>query len=305
MLKRVPAQAGPDGDRRRRVRRHRRPGDASRTCSRRSSARFATSTTSRPSRSSRRAAAPSCSAPRSTSTRSRERLDVEIERDGFETVGGYVLTRVGRVPAVGETFELDGLNVEVLEAERRRIHKVRVRRATAPTPASKAEALTHEDRLSSRSSAGRTPASRRSSTASSARRWRSSRTSRRRRGTASSAVKNYDDGQAGVRRHAGHPPAAASPERADGGRRGRDAPRGRRRRADVRRLDPSGHGDEYVSACSRDVKVPVVLVLNKVDLVGKARLLPLIESVQAMARLRAPSCRSRPRPATASSSSSS
>jgi CBS domain containing-hemolysin-like protein len=59
----------------------------------------------------------------------RERLGVEIEPEGFETVGGYVLTRVGRVPAVGETFELDGMNVEVLEAERRRIHKVRFRNA--------------------------------------------------------------------------------------------------------------------------------------------------------------------------------
>ncbi|HXW08880.1 MAG TPA: hemolysin family protein [Vicinamibacterales bacterium] len=59
----------------------------------------------------------------------RERLGVEIEPEGFETVGGYVLTRVGRVPAVGESFELDGLHVEVLEAERRRIHKVRFRRA--------------------------------------------------------------------------------------------------------------------------------------------------------------------------------
>ena len=59
----------------------------------------------------------------------RERLNVEIEPEGFETVGGYVLTRVGRVPAVGETFELDGMLVEVLEAERRRIHKVRLRLA--------------------------------------------------------------------------------------------------------------------------------------------------------------------------------
>jgi putative hemolysin len=59
----------------------------------------------------------------------RDRLDVNIVPEGFETVGGYVLTRVGRVPAVGETFELDGLHVEVLEAERRRIHKVRFRRA--------------------------------------------------------------------------------------------------------------------------------------------------------------------------------
>jgi putative hemolysin len=56
-----------------------------------------------------------------------DRLGVEIEPEGFETVGGYVLTRVGRVPSVGEKFELDGLVVEVLEAERRRIHKVRLR----------------------------------------------------------------------------------------------------------------------------------------------------------------------------------
>ena len=58
----------------------------------------------------------------------RERLDVEVEPEGFETVGGYVLTRVGRVPAAGERFELDGMLVEVLEAERRRIHRVRFRR---------------------------------------------------------------------------------------------------------------------------------------------------------------------------------
>ena len=63
----------------------------------------------------------------------RDRLDLEIESEGFETVGGYVLSRVGRVPAVGETLEIDGLLIEVLEAERRRIHKVRVRKAVAIT----------------------------------------------------------------------------------------------------------------------------------------------------------------------------
>jgi CBS domain containing-hemolysin-like protein len=64
----------------------------------------------------------------------RDRLDLEIEPEGFETVGGYVLTRVGRVPAVGESFEIDGLIVEVLEAERRRIHRVRLRRAATLSP---------------------------------------------------------------------------------------------------------------------------------------------------------------------------
>jgi putative hemolysin len=55
-----------------------------------------------------------------------QRLNVEIERQGFETVGGYLLARLGRVPVVGETFEVDGLIVEVLGAERRRINKVRI-----------------------------------------------------------------------------------------------------------------------------------------------------------------------------------
>ena len=38
-----------------------------------------------------------------------------------------------------------------------------------------------------------------------------------------------------------------------------------------------GRGDEYVSGLLKDVRAPVVLVLNKIDLVPKARLLPLIE----------------------------
>jgi CBS domain containing-hemolysin-like protein len=61
-----------------------------------------------------------------------DRLRVDIEDGEFETVGGYVLARVGRVPAVGERLTFDGLNVEILEAERRRIHKVRIQRIPQP-----------------------------------------------------------------------------------------------------------------------------------------------------------------------------
>ena len=39
-----------------------------------------------------------------------------------------------------------------------------------------------------------------------------------------------------------------------------------------------GHGDEYVSGLLRDVKTPIVLALNKIDLVAKAKLLPLIDA---------------------------
>lgn len=41
-----------------------------------------------------------------------------------------------------------------------------------------------------------------------------------------------------------------------------------------------GHGDQYVSSLLVELKAPVVLVLNKVDLVQKARLLPLIGQAQ-------------------------
>ncbi len=67
-----------------------------------------------------------------------KRLDVHIEREGFETVGGYLLSHLGRVPAVGESFDIDGLSVQVLDAERRRIHKVRIARRPVPEAASEA-----------------------------------------------------------------------------------------------------------------------------------------------------------------------
>ncbi|HEY5617104.1 MAG TPA: hemolysin family protein [Vicinamibacterales bacterium] len=57
-----------------------------------------------------------------------DRLGVEIEREGFETLGGYLLSHLGRMPYVGEIVEVDDLAAEVLEVERRRITKVRIRR---------------------------------------------------------------------------------------------------------------------------------------------------------------------------------
>jgi len=41
-----------------------------------------------------------------------------------------------------------------------------------------------------------------------------------------------------------------------------------------------GHGDEYVASLLGNVRTPVVLVLNKIDAIAKAKLLPLIERAQ-------------------------
>jgi CBS domain containing-hemolysin-like protein len=71
------------------------------------------------------------------------RLNVPIEREGFETVGGYLLTHLGRVPAVGEQADIDDLHVEVLDVERRRIHKVRISKRS---PAEVADAAAEKSR---------------------------------------------------------------------------------------------------------------------------------------------------------------
>ena len=60
-----------------------------------------------------------------------QRLNVQIARDGFETVGGFLMTHLGRVPMVGEQVDIDELRVEVLEVDRRRVSKVRIKRREA------------------------------------------------------------------------------------------------------------------------------------------------------------------------------
>ena len=56
---------------------------------------------------------------------------VVIQRAGFDSVGGYLLATLGRVPTKGERVDVDGLAVEVLEAERRRVTRVRVQKRAA------------------------------------------------------------------------------------------------------------------------------------------------------------------------------
>jgi CBS domain containing-hemolysin-like protein len=65
----------------------------------------------------------------------RDRLGAAIEREGFETLGGFLLAHLGRMPYVGEVVDVDSLSFEVLEVERRRITKVRARRRTDATAA--------------------------------------------------------------------------------------------------------------------------------------------------------------------------
>jgi putative hemolysin len=59
-----------------------------------------------------------------------ERLfDMEIETDDFTTIAGLVINESGKVPQRGEQIKFRGLDVEVLEADERRIGRLRLRRS--------------------------------------------------------------------------------------------------------------------------------------------------------------------------------
>ena len=68
--------------------------------------------------------------PGSTEVGKIERLfDFEIEDDDFTTIAGLVISEEGRVPPTGTRLTFRGLDVEVLEADERRIGRLRLRRA--------------------------------------------------------------------------------------------------------------------------------------------------------------------------------
>jgi putative hemolysin len=61
-----------------------------------------------------------------------ESLDWELPKGDFETVAGLVLSTVNRIPSVGEVFHVGRYTFTVLEADERRILRVRI---TPPAPA--------------------------------------------------------------------------------------------------------------------------------------------------------------------------
>jgi magnesium and cobalt exporter, CNNM family len=48
------------------------------------------------------------------------------KRDAYQTLGGFVFTRMGRIPSVSDSFEWNGLRMEVVDMDGKRIDKVLV-----------------------------------------------------------------------------------------------------------------------------------------------------------------------------------
>ena len=57
-----------------------------------------------------------------------EELGTNFSDADYDTVGGLVMTELGRLPRKGESLVLDGMRFTVLRADRRRVHAVRLRR---------------------------------------------------------------------------------------------------------------------------------------------------------------------------------
>ena len=55
-----------------------------------------------------------------------ERFGVEVDRDKFDTVAGLIFHLIGRIPVIGEEVESPPLLMTILEADERKIRKVRI-----------------------------------------------------------------------------------------------------------------------------------------------------------------------------------
>lgn len=55
-----------------------------------------------------------------------EELGLDIERSGFDTVGGAVLAFAGRLPKTGEVFSWGNLKIKITDADERRIKQLKI-----------------------------------------------------------------------------------------------------------------------------------------------------------------------------------
>ena len=61
-----------------------------------------------------------------------ETIGVSFEGDGFDTIGGFVLHQIGKIPSAGDSVEYNGLSIEVVSTTGRRIKSLRIRKLDSP-----------------------------------------------------------------------------------------------------------------------------------------------------------------------------
>ncbi|MFB3093688.1 MAG: hemolysin family protein, partial [Dehalococcoidia bacterium] len=73
-----------------------------------------------------------------------EMFDLRIEKEDFDSVGGFIFNNLGRMPSVGDEVRVDGLVMRVLTVMGRRIKKVRITKleSSAQEPNGQSESQT-------------------------------------------------------------------------------------------------------------------------------------------------------------------
>ncbi len=64
----------------------------------------------------------------------RELFGIEVESEDFDTIGGFLIHHLGRLPAVGDEVEVNGLTLRVLSMSGRRVRRLRISRQRTGAP---------------------------------------------------------------------------------------------------------------------------------------------------------------------------
>ena len=57
-----------------------------------------------------------------------ERLNIELKKGRYETLGGLILDSIKRIPLTGEKFQIEGLDITIENADERSIKKVKIKK---------------------------------------------------------------------------------------------------------------------------------------------------------------------------------
>lgn len=63
-----------------------------------------------------------------------EMFDMDIEKEDYDSVGGFIVNELGRMPSVGDSVSANGVSMKVLSVAGRRVKKVRVVKSIEDEP---------------------------------------------------------------------------------------------------------------------------------------------------------------------------
>ena len=79
-----------------------------------------------------------------------DQTGLEVPEGEYETIAGFVLDQLGRIPDVGDSVEHDGWSIEVAAMDRRRVSEVRLRPLTLGEARTETEPVDPRPRRSER-----------------------------------------------------------------------------------------------------------------------------------------------------------